>query len=345
MDLDGEAVARPTTASRTAWDWAVIGCALLFVGFATGALISLGNGTDALPAWSAATIGSVMLGVLGVVRILDGDRRAAARSDFDPWLPPEEPLGGGRVVDFAEETARLRRSARRAAVFAAVWCAVMAFFVVIGAAGGSRETGTSATGEVVGVVQPNGGSGPRLVRVKIPVDGTTRTVDVAVDDVGGYSAGQVVTVAYDPPGLGNVRLADEHTSSGPAPVGFIVVVLVLLAFVASIAMFEALSWRRRYLAVRQAGWRRAAVTVVVPAPSTNHYLLPDINVRYSDGSTIVLRAAMSTFHGAAKMKDPPERIAWVGGWGRDMVVLFPYRPKEERPYAVPAFALSERENG
>ncbi|WP_372668782.1 DUF3592 domain-containing protein [Amycolatopsis kentuckyensis] len=344
MDLDGEAVARPSSAQRTAWDWAAIGCALLFAGFATAALVSLGEGTDALPAWCAATIASVMLGVLAAARIVDGDRRAAALADFAPWLPPEEPLGGGRVVDFAEETARLRRSARRAAVFAAVWCAVVAGFVVLGAAAGSRDagTGTSAAGEVVGVVQPGGG--PRLVRVELRVEGTTRTVDVAVDDVGGYSAGQVVTVVYDPPGLRNVRLADERTTRGAAPVGFVVVVLVVLAQVAAIALFQALSWRRRYLAVRRTGWRRAAVTVVVPAPSTNYYLQPDIDVRYSDGSTIALRAAMSTFHGAAKLKDPPDRIAWVGGWGRDMVVLFPYRPGKEEPYAVPAFALTARED-
>ncbi len=342
MDLGGEAGVHPTSASRTAWDLAGIGCALLFAGFATAALISLGEGTDALPAWCAAMTGSVMPGVLVAARIVDGDRRAAALSDFAPWLPPEEPLDGGSVVDFAEETARLRRPARRAAVFAAVWCAVVVGFVVLAAAAPSRDagTGTSAVGEVVGVVPPNGG--PRLVRVEIPVDGTTRTVDIARDDAGGYAAGQVVTVVYDPPGLRNIRLADGRTG-GSAPVGFVVVVIVMLALVASIAMFEALSWRRRYLAVRQTGWRKASVTVLPDRSLSTDRRQPVIEVRYPDGSTITLRAAQST-HGAKKMKDPPDRIAWVGGWGRDMVVLFPYRPKEERPYAVPAFALTERED-
>lgn len=339
MDLDGEPVARPLSARRTAWDLAGIGCALFFAFFATAAVIALGEGTDALPAWCAATIGSVMLGVLVAARIVDGDRRAAA-TEVEPWLSPEEPLDGGRVVGFAVETARLRRSARRAAVFAAVWCAVVAGFAVLVAAAPSREAGTGATGEVVGVVQPDGG--PRLVRVEIPVDGTTRTVDIAVEDVGGYSAGQVVTVVYDPPGVRNLRLADGGTG-GPAPVGFVVVVLVMLAFVAFLAMFEALSWRRRYVAVRRTGWRRASVTVVPERPSTSD-LQPVIEVRYRDGSTIALRAAKSVFHSARKMADPPDRIAWIGGWGRDMVVLFPYRPEEERPYAVPAFALTVRED-
>ncbi|MEV7042020.1 hypothetical protein [Amycolatopsis sp. NPDC051061] len=76
--------------------------------------------------------------------------------------------------------------------------------------------------------------------------------------------------------------------------------------------------------------------------STDRHL-PDIHVRYRDGSAIVLRAAQSS-HRAQKLADPPDRIAWIGGWGRDMVVLFPYGPKEERPYAVPAFALTERED-
>ncbi|MGK3207407.1 DUF3592 domain-containing protein [Amycolatopsis sp. MEPSY49] len=321
MDLDGEAVAHPTPASRTAWD------------------------LDALPAWCAAVIGSVMPGVLVAARIVDGDRRAAALPDFGPWSAPEEPLDGGSVVDFAEETGRLRRSARRAAVFAAVWCAVVAGFVVLAAAAPNQDAGgAGAVGEVVGVVQPTGGPGPRLVRVELRVDGTTRTVAITRDDVGGYSTGQVVTVVYDPPGLRNPRLADERAGgSSPTARGVVALVpLVPFAYVGSAAMFEALSRRRRYLAVRRTGWRRAAVTVV-PDRSMVDRRQPVIDVRYRDGSTIVLRAAVST-HGARKMKDPPDRIAWVGGWGRDMVVLFPYRPKEERPYAVPAFALSVREN-
>jgi hypothetical protein len=330
------------SAQRTAWDLAGIGCALLFAVFVAAALISLGEGTDALPAWCAAVIGPVLPGVLVAARIADGDRRAAARPDVESWLPPEAPLDGGTVVDFAEETTRLRGSARRAAVFAAVWCVVVVGFAVLGAAAGTRDAGTSAVGEVVGVVRPDGGSGPRLVRVEFRVDGTPRTVDIARDDVGGYSTGQVVTVVYDPPGLRNIRLADERTGDS-APVGFVVLVIVMLALVASIAMFEALSWRRRYLAVRQTGWRRASVTVVPDRSFSSNRRLPEIDVRYRDGSTIALRAAQST-HGATKMEDPPDRIAWVGGWGRDMVVLFPYRPKEERPYAVPAFALSVREN-
>ncbi|WP_439378134.1 hypothetical protein [Amycolatopsis lexingtonensis] len=47
-------------------------------------------------------------GFLVAARIVDGDRRAAALSDFGPWLPSEEPLDGGSIVDFAVETARKR---------------------------------------------------------------------------------------------------------------------------------------------------------------------------------------------------------------------------------------------
>jgi hypothetical protein len=54
-----------------------------------------------------------------------------------------------------------------------------------------------------------------------------------------------------------------------------------------------------------------------------------------------LRASSST-HGATVLKDEPNRPAWVGGTGRDMVVLFPQARWRKLPYAVPAFAKDQR---
>jgi hypothetical protein len=94
--------------------------------------------------------------------------------------------------------------------------------------------------------------------------------------------------------------------------------------------------------VRHTGWRVAAVTVVPDHPVRKGRHTPDIHVRYRDDSVIALRAATST-HGATVLKNRPDRQAWVGGWGRDMVVLFPYAPRRKRPYAVPVYAMSLRE--
>ena len=79
------------------------------------------------------------------------------------------------------------------------------------------------------------------------------------------------------------------------------------------------------LALVATGWRAAEVTVACGRP-------PEVRARYRDGSRIVLRCALST-HCA----DPGDRRAWIGGWGRQMVVLFPHGP-----HAVPAYAIGPR---
>ncbi|UOZ03511.1 hypothetical protein [Amycolatopsis sp. WQ 127309] len=50
---------------------------------------------------------------------------------------------------------------------------------------------------------------------------------------------------------------------------------------------------------------------------------PEIHVRYREGTGIVLKAVSST-HGANAPADFTDRLAWVGGWGRHRVVLFPH---------------------
>ncbi|MEV7094676.1 hypothetical protein AB0M80_17755 [Amycolatopsis sp. NPDC051045] len=71
---------------------------------------------------------------------------------------------------------------------------------------------------------------------------------------------------------------------------------------------------------------------------------PEIHVRYREGTGIVLRAVSST-HGANALADFTDRLAWVGGWGRDVVVLFPNGPRRPGPYAVPATAMMLRTEG
>jgi len=333
---------------RTSWDLAGACCALLFAVLVAVTVVSLAGpgyvfGKGELEAECAAIIGVAVLAVLVATRIMAGDRRAEAvlaRFGAESWLSPPEPLDGGTVVDFEAETSRLRTLSRRAAVFAVLWCGLFAGFAGILQTGHEApDSGIRTTAEVVGVVGPHGGSGPPVLRVEYRVDGTARTADIVREDAGGYATGQVVMVVYDPAGPPNVRLAGERTGSR-FPAGFFVVSFpVLFAAVASV--LAALRWRRRYGTVRRTGWRRATVRVVPDRSMSTNRHLPEIFVRYRDGSEMVLRAAQST-HGAMKLKDPPDRIAWVGGWGRDMVVLFPYGPKGDVPYAVPAYALSLR---
>ena len=46
-----------------------------------------------------------------------------------------------------------------------------------------------------------------------------------------------------------------------------------------------------------------------------------------------------------KPADRPNRRAWIGGWGRDMVVLFPPGAMGTRSHPVPAYATLPRDDG
>ncbi|MEV7042024.1 hypothetical protein [Amycolatopsis sp. NPDC051061] len=86
--------------------------------------------------------------------------------------------------------------------------------------------------------------------------------------------------------------------------------------------------RRRVRAVAATGRLRATVTVGPRVPRRQ-----EAEARYRDGSGIV-RCALSV-HGFGA---PARRPAWIGGWGRQMVVGF----ADNGPHHVPASATGPR---
>jgi hypothetical protein len=295
--------------------------------------------------------GSGALVAVAVVRLRVLDRRAGAvlaELDLAPWLPPRDRLDGGVRVDFRVETARLRALSRRAVVIALLWCGVLAGCVVglnalQHAADDLLATGTRTRGQVVEVHTPRSGRGTPSMRVRYRAGDTTRTEEISRDSDRDYASGQEVTVVYDPADPGHVRTLEEKNDN-QFFVGLFAVPFLVSLFAVPIALVAARRWGQRYRAVRHTGWRAASVTVVPDYPVRKGRHTPDIHVRYRDGSGIALRASMST-HGATILKGRADRLAWIGGWGRDMVVLLPYAPLRKRPYAVPAYARSLREGG
>ncbi len=264
---------------------------------------------------------------------------------FAGWLPPPTGHDHDRRIDFAAETGRLRRIARRATVLLLVW-------VVLAASGGTGllllgeaadellATGARTTGEVVSVQHL--GKGRMAFRVRYG----TRTAEIVRDSADSYSVGEKVTVVYDPADPGRVRTTKE-TNENRFAVNLGIVSIVAGSLGTVFAAVAAVGWWLRARAVTATGWRNATVDIVRRHPTGRALKRPppDIHVRYREGTGIVLRAVPST-HGANALADFTDRLAWVGGWGRRMVVLFPNGPGRPGPYAVPAIALTSRtENG
>jgi hypothetical protein len=345
LEMDAEAASRRASWQRTAWELLVAVCALIFAIFVIGTAITLAQpgylfGAGELPADAGALIGSAALAVIAWSRIVAADHRAEAalaRMGEEKWLPVPEPLDG---VDFEEETSRLRTLGRRAVLIAVAWwwlmgCCAAGITAIDGPSGAVRETGTRTLADVVAV-----GSS---LRVEYRVDGVTRTAEIVRDNGNSYAVGQVVAVVYDPAHPQVARLVDERTED--PFLGWVLTVPLLVTFFAvPWSVLAAFRWRRRYHAVRRTGWRRASVTVIPDLRSTQRRPDSDIRVRYHDGSAITVRATGST-HGTRVLKDRLDRRAWIGGWGGDMVVLIPYGPSAERPYAIPVSGRAPRVAG
>ncbi|KDN19804.1 DUF3592 domain-containing protein [Amycolatopsis rifamycinica] len=358
MDLgwDAQAAARRLSRRRTAWAVTAALCVAVFVLFVIGTAVTLADpayvfADGELAAELGTLAGSAALGALAVARSRAADRRSEsvlARLSLETWLPPPERLDGGVGVDFDVETARLRTLGRRALALALLWCGVLAGGIagleaIENAAEGLLATGVRTGGEVVEVVNPPSGRGSPSMWVTYEAGGTVFTEEIVRDSSRAYVPGDRVTVVYDRADPEHVRTVEEPNDNQYL-VGFCVVPMLLALVAVPVSLVAASRWRQRHRAVRHTGWRAAAVTVVPDYPVRKGRHTPDIHVRYRDGSVIALRAATST-HGATVLKNRPDRPAWVGGWGRDMVVLFPDAPLRKRPYAVPAYARSPRKAG
>lgn len=284
-------------------------------------------------------------GAVWRLRVSVRNRAAASEDGFGGWLPLPTDHDHDRRIDFAAETGRLRRVARRAAAFVLVWMALAgagaADLVLLDkAADELLATGARTTGEVVSVQTFSRGGMTFEVRFE------SRTAKIVRDSKNSYIAGERVTVIYDRADPDRVRtLVEEKKSQFLVNLGYVLLVAGSLATL--FAVLAAVGWWGRARAVAATGWRNATVDIVRVVARNSRALRrppPEIHVRYREGTGIVLKA-MSSTHGANALADFTDRLAWVGGWGRHMVVLFPNGPRRPGPYAVPAYALTQRTEG
>jgi Protein of unknown function (DUF3592) len=280
------------------------------------------------------------------LRVSARNRAAARETGFGGWLPPPTGHDHDRRIDFAAETGRLRRVARRAAAVVLVWIALAgagaADLVLLDkAADDLLATGARTTGVVVSVRTYSRDGG-----MTFEVRYGSRTAEIVRDSKNSYIAGERVTVVFDPADPDRVRTTKEQNKSGfLVNLGYVLLVAGSLG--ALFAAVAAVGWWGRARAVAATGWRNATVDIVRVFARNSRSLgrpPPEIHVRYREGTGIVLKA-MSSTHGANALAVFTDRLAWVGGWGRHMVVLFPNGPSRPGPYAVPAFALNLRTEG
>ncbi|MER6798557.1 DUF3592 domain-containing protein, partial [Amycolatopsis mediterranei] len=192
-------------------------------------------------------------------------------------------------------------------------------------------TGVRVEGSVVDVLDPARGAPSILVRYPAPE--VSRTEEIVRDSGHEYHLGEPVTVVYDPADPAHVRTTAE-ANGNRVLVNSGVISLVTGFIGLPLAATAALGWWRRARAVAATGWRIATVTVVPPGGRR-----ADIEARYRDGSGIVLRCAPS-LHDPG---NPVRRRAWIGGWGRQLVVLFPPGRDRPGPYLVPVLAAGPRD--
>ncbi|MDX3188872.1 DUF3592 domain-containing protein [Streptomyces sp. MN03-5084-2B] len=326
------------------WGWLVptVAAALVFLFFGAGTTYSLlapdyvfADGE--LLGEAVILTGSAALAALGVRRLHAPDRLLRESvPDFGAWLPSREGSHGEGRVDLTAQTARLRRTARRAAAIAAAWALLFAggltgVLVAERAAADLLATGVRVEGSVLSVQDPARGTPTIRVRYRSP--GASWTEEIVRDSDHAYHVGEAVTVVYDAGDPEHVRTTLEGNPDRILT-WFGVVFLVTGFVVLPLAVTAALGWGRRARAVAATGWRIATVTVV---PRVRH--AQEIEARYRDGSGIELRCAPSLHRPDAVVR----RRAWIGGWGRQMVVLFPYGPDRPGPHVVPVRAIGLRD--
>jgi hypothetical protein len=266
----------------------------------------------------------------------DGTASLPPRDETAPDETARDETGpdeGGQVEPDAQ-TPRLRVFGRRALVIALLWLVAAGgvFAGLIVYEYPARELlrdGVHVTGKVLWFDEH-----PDAIRVSFDVRGDLRYATIPVTSGRRYTAGGTLTVIYDRANPSRARTAlEDGMDNGGAPV-FWIAALFALTF-AGVSLAASIRWRRRHRAVLRTGWRPASATVRPDYPVSRGRHLPDILVEYPDGGRADLRASMSC-HGSTYLWHQPRRPAWVGGSGRDMVVLFS-RGRLRRPYAVPAF--------
>ncbi|WP_410568835.1 DUF3592 domain-containing protein [Amycolatopsis sp. cmx-4-61] len=288
----------------------------------------------------SVSLGCAVLGGRRLRVLAHRIRATAGENGFGAWLPAPAAADQDPRIDFGAETARLRRTAGRAAALILGWVALFAggltgMSLLDEAAAELLATGDRVPGVVVSVAAPVKGTPSMRVRYG------GRTAKIVRDSGHPYHAGEAVTVVVDPADPAHVRTTEERNEN-QFVFGVCVAALLIGLAGAPVAAGAALGWRRRARAVAATGWRVATVDVVpVRSAAPRRRPPPTLYVRYPDGTGIVLRAVPST-HGAKALADFTDRLAWVGGWGREMAVFFPQGPRRAGPYVVPAAAKTPR---
>jgi len=256
--------------------------------------------------------------------------------DDGEWLPGAD---GDDSAELTAETRRLRVLGWRALVIAALWFSAMAgaftgLVLYESSADRLLQDGVRVPGEVQRVSQS-----PNRIYVSYSVQGKPHYAGIRVNSNRRYANGSPVTVVYDRADPSNVRTTLEDGLDRRGHAFFWILGVGLGAGV----VFSLIGWGRwslRHKAVLRTGWHPATVTVR-PDPSTSkHGHRPDLLVEYRDGSRAELRATLSS-HRSTGLKNLPNHPSWVGGAGREMVVLFDADPGWRR-YAVPAFGREPR---
>ncbi|MCR6488173.1 DUF3592 domain-containing protein [Amycolatopsis sp. OK19-0408] len=288
--------------------------------------------------------GSAALVAFASHRLRVAERRIlAADKDFGAWLPGEVATTGSDGVDLAGETRRLRRIARHAAALTLVWVALFAGGLTVAtlvdtAAEDLLATGVRTAGVVTAVHNPAKGAPTMQVEYESP--GRHWSAEIHRDSGRAYGVGDAVTAVYDPADPAHVRTTEEMNENQVLVGSGVVPMLVGLGGL-PFTIVAAAGWRRRVRAVAATGWRLARVTVVPDTRGGRRSRLADVHVAYPDGSAIVLRCVLST-HSPGALENEANRRAWIGGWGRQMVVLFPYGPRKPGPLLVPVHATRQR---
>ena len=327
---------------RAGWLALIVAAVLVFLFFGAGTAYSLLTPDYAfadgeLLGEAVILTGSLALAAFGAHRLRAPDVRLRdSVPDFGAWLPGRDGSHGEGRVDLGAQTARLRRTALAATAIAGAWAVLFTggLATVIAADRAAADllaTGVHTEGTVLSVEEQARGAPTFWVRYHTP--GASWTEEIVRGSGREYHAGEAVTVVYDPADPAHVRTTAEANGSQVVE-GFAVTALVAGFLVLPLAASAAWGWWRRARAVAETGWRIATVTVV---PRVRRG--PRIEVGYRDGSGIELRCAPSLH----RPGDLARRRAWIAGWGRQMVVLFPYGPDKPGPQCVPVLAAGPRD--
>jgi uncharacterized protein DUF3592 len=268
-----------------------------------------------------------------------GARAAELEDELSPhetlWLPAEpEPVAD----DVAAMTPRLRVYSRRAALLCGAWVIALAlgvsgFFLMDVVGRRLLDEGARTVGTVVGVHDVRRGTS--TITVEYSERGEVRLTKINRDSDLDYSPGQLVTVVFDPEDPDRVRTLDERNDNGFLSIGSLLLTIAACIGLPASAI-AARNWRRRHDAVLDSGWYEGRAHV-------SHYLkqVPEIAVTYRDGSEIALKGSTST-HAPPAFGEFHDMPVWVGGAGRDMVVLLPRGRTRDGLHAVPVRADGPR---